>query len=231
MQKPKRIEALALHNLYVLKTEVALSKQAIKEGRLWEHVSAKARSHPKLMEALARVGDRKGFSLDGTAVTKAKALLLFDRHDYDRPELVRFRTDVRRRWKPRERALVVLSLSRVNERFFIIVPRLLETAAQNGFSIAIFRPFYGLVPLELYCDYPASQTVMPAAVDKVIVDSSLAEGEGLAKKHRFAKVTVLYDDDRATAAKLARLCGGRLSRISPKYVAELRKRAPGLGVH
>ncbi len=98
-------------------------------------------------------------------MTKPKALLLFDRFDYGRPELVRFRSDVRHRWRPKEKALVILSMSRVNERFFIMVPRLLEMAAEHGFSIAVFRPFYGLVPLELYCDYPASQTVMPATVE------------------------------------------------------------------
>ena len=231
MQKPKRIEALALHNLHVLKTEVASSKQAIKEGRLWEHVSMKARSHPKLLEALVRVGDRKGTSLEGTPVTKAKALLLFDRLDYGRPELVRFRTGVLHRWKPRERALVILSMSRVNERFFIVVPRLLEMAAEHGFSLTVFRPFYGLVPLELYCVYPASQTVMPATVDGAVIGSSLAEARTLVQKQSFAKVSVLYDDDEVLASKLARLCGGSQLRVGTKYVAELKKRAPGLGVH
>ena len=108
LPKAERIGALGLHNLYVLQSEVASSKQAIKEGRLWEYVSMKARGHPKLLEAMARLGEGGGLLLEGTPVTKAKALMLFDSLDYSRPELNRFRENVARRWAPEEGSLVVL---------------------------------------------------------------------------------------------------------------------------
>ena len=48
----KRIDELAKHNLYVLRAEVLAVKQAIRDGRLWEYVTQKARAHPKLTEAV-----------------------------------------------------------------------------------------------------------------------------------------------------------------------------------
>jgi hypothetical protein len=69
------------------------------------------------------------------------------------------------------------------------------------------------------------------AVGGVVVDSSLAEARDLVKSERFSKVTILYDDDGALASRLARLCGGHQVHIGPRYVAELKRRSPGLGIH
>lgn len=231
LPKAERIGALGLHNLYVLQSEVASSKQAIKEGRLWEYVSMKARGHPKLLEAMARLGEGGGLLLEGTPVTKAKALMLFDSLDYSRPELNRFRENVARRWAPEEGSLVVLCIAKMSDRFFISVPRLLDLAVEHGFSVAVFRPFFGLVPLELYCDYPASQTVMPAVVSKELLDRSLAVAASLVRKPGFSKVTVVYDVDSVVASRLARLCGAKLVHMGPKYFAGLKELAPRLGVH
>ena len=41
----EKIDKLAKHNLYVLRSEVFI-KQAITEGRLWEYVGQKARAIP-----------------------------------------------------------------------------------------------------------------------------------------------------------------------------------------
>ncbi len=46
-----RTKLLALHNLYVLMEELKRVKQAIREGRLWEYLEERARSHPALARA------------------------------------------------------------------------------------------------------------------------------------------------------------------------------------
>jgi 7-cyano-7-deazaguanine tRNA-ribosyltransferase len=51
MPENKRVELLALHNLYVLAREIKTVKQAIKEGRLWELLEYRSRAHPSLYEA------------------------------------------------------------------------------------------------------------------------------------------------------------------------------------
>jgi 7-cyano-7-deazaguanine tRNA-ribosyltransferase len=49
LNKDEKINKIALHNLYAIKSEVDRVKEAIHEGRLWEYVIKKARSHPKLL--------------------------------------------------------------------------------------------------------------------------------------------------------------------------------------
>jgi len=226
--KADRVRALALHNLYVLKAEVDSAKEALKEGRLWELVSAKARSHPRLLDAMTSLDASSDLMLAGTPVTKTKALLLFDAFDWGRPELVRFRSRVRDVWEPSEDDLVVMVISKVSERFFISVPKLLGIAAENGLSVCVYRPFFGLVPLELYSDYPASQSVLPREPSRELSDLTLAHVELLGRKKKFKRVHVLYDGDRALAAKLSRLLGGRLVRMEEKHLAEFRRLAPML---
>lgn len=55
MDRGLRVRILAKHNLYVILREVELVKQAIHEGRLWELVAIRARSHPTLLEATYRI--------------------------------------------------------------------------------------------------------------------------------------------------------------------------------
>ena len=48
----KRTRLLALHNLYESFSEIKRIKQAIVDGRLWELVQIRCRSHPRLLDAL-----------------------------------------------------------------------------------------------------------------------------------------------------------------------------------
>ncbi|MGB9714660.1 MAG: tRNA guanosine(15) transglycosylase TgtA, partial [Candidatus Bathyarchaeales archaeon] len=55
MPKEKRQVFLAEHNLHVCVSELNRIKQAIKDGRLWEHLEVRARGHPALFQALKRL--------------------------------------------------------------------------------------------------------------------------------------------------------------------------------
>ncbi len=55
MPDNKRTELLALHNLYVLAKEIRTVKQHIREGRLWELLEYRSRSHPALFEAFNKL--------------------------------------------------------------------------------------------------------------------------------------------------------------------------------
>jgi 7-cyano-7-deazaguanine tRNA-ribosyltransferase len=232
LPKAQRTEALALHNLYILKSEVDSAKQAIKEGRLWEHASQKARSHPKLAEGMRFSRKMMELMLQGTPVTKAKALLLFDAADFDRPELVRSREAMASACKPRTKSAAVLLTTRAGERFFGSVPDLLQVAFAYRFDIHLFRPFFGIVPLALYGDYPISQSVMPKTVDDGVLERSIECASAFLKQRAYGRITLLTDSEYSPVAKkLARACRGRVVTIGPKYEAELRKLAPSLGVH
>ncbi|MFQ6072999.1 MAG: tRNA guanosine(15) transglycosylase TgtA, partial [Methanosarcinales archaeon] len=55
MEKEKKEELLARHNLYATFMEIKLVKQSIKEGSLWELVERRCRAHPKLLGGLKQL--------------------------------------------------------------------------------------------------------------------------------------------------------------------------------
>jgi 7-cyano-7-deazaguanine tRNA-ribosyltransferase len=55
LPKEERHRLLAEHNLYVSFSELRRVKQAIVEGRLWEHMEMRAHGHPSLFQALKKV--------------------------------------------------------------------------------------------------------------------------------------------------------------------------------
>lgn len=55
MEAHERVKTLAKHNLYVTFAEMRTIRQAIRDNRLWELIQERARSHPKLLEALRYV--------------------------------------------------------------------------------------------------------------------------------------------------------------------------------
>lgn len=52
LEEKEKTKMLAIHNLHVINREVKRVKTALKEGRLWELIEERARTHPSLREAL-----------------------------------------------------------------------------------------------------------------------------------------------------------------------------------
>lgn len=153
-----RINNLAKHNLYVLKQEVSYVKQSIYDGRLWEYVLQKARSHPKLMDAIHTI---KNFDYiqDSTPIFKQKAIYLFEPIDQYRPELKHFRNMLINNYKPVNSDVLLLYPDQ-GLRPFYLSPILQNLAKKyNSATICLYTPFFGLIPVELSDIYPASHNV------------------------------------------------------------------------
>ncbi|NPA47773.1 MAG: tRNA guanosine(15) transglycosylase TgtA [Thermococci archaeon] len=73
MPKEERERLLALHNLWVIKSEIERVRQAIKEGSLWRLVDERARSHPKMFAAYKRLLSYERFLEEREPVTKPSA--------------------------------------------------------------------------------------------------------------------------------------------------------------
>jgi len=65
---------LATHNLYQLHKEITNVKQAIRDGRLWDYVGIKCRSHPKLWDTFRNLDKYVDFLEDGTPLFKPRAI-------------------------------------------------------------------------------------------------------------------------------------------------------------
>jgi 7-cyano-7-deazaguanine tRNA-ribosyltransferase len=146
MDTSTRIIELAKHNLFVLRMEINILKQAITDGRLWEYVVQKARSHPKLMEALAYVKNHPIME-SGTKKFKIKAAFFFDSIDYYRPEARLYREMIARFKSSKSRVL-----------FYPLVRE------YQGFQICSYNAFLGIIPVELCDIYPAAHNLSNQAV-------------------------------------------------------------------
>jgi 7-cyano-7-deazaguanine tRNA-ribosyltransferase len=161
LNKDEKINKIALHNLYAIKSEVDRVKEAIHEGRLWEYVIKKARSHPKLFEAIDIFTNNPNYFLKTTPKFKDSAIFLFSRVDQFRPEIISYHNMVRR-FRTKKNTLVITGDS--SRKPFYLSPEytILKKKFSNPESIQFcqYNPFLGLVPLEISDIFPAAHNVM-----------------------------------------------------------------------
>lgn len=156
MDSGTRIIELAKHNLHILKMEINILKQVITDGRLWEYVVQKARSHPKLMEALAYIKDHPIME-SGTKRFKSKAAFFFDSIDYYRPEARQYREMVVRFRSSKSR---VLFYPEQDIKPFYTSNRYADLVKEyQGFQICSYNAFLGIIPVELCDIYPAAHNL------------------------------------------------------------------------
>lgn len=147
---------LAKHNLYILKLEINMVKQAIMDGRLWEYVAQKARSHPKLMEALAYIKDHPIIE-SGTRRFKSKAAFFYDSIDCYRPEAKQYREMVARFKSSKLRALFYPEQDL--KPFYSSYQYNDLVKEYEGFQICSYSAFLGIIPVELCDIYPAAHNL------------------------------------------------------------------------
>jgi 7-cyano-7-deazaguanine tRNA-ribosyltransferase len=196
MIKDDRIEEIAKHNLYVLRAEVNAVKQAIVDGRLWEYVMLKARSHPKLMKAMDLFRDFE-FLEDGTPLFKEKALFLYDPIDQYRPEALRFRRIASMFRSIVKRDLVLYPTVELqpfySTRDFVDLVKKFPEA-----QICAYNQFLGVIPVEICDIFPASHHVSSAdtATRHQAKDypSFLESLNNFLAHNTFENITIIADD-------------------------------------
>ena len=165
MPKEERERLLALHNLYVCSREVRAIRQAIREGSLWEHLSIRSRSHPSLARALKKLACYSDIIEKCSPTSRKKGIFIFSPLDMHRPEVVRFKQRLLKRFKPPSTEILLLMpyttgrpFSRSREH-----DELLGSLAELGMELAkkvhvcLFGLPFGIVPLELDQLHPLSQ--------------------------------------------------------------------------
>ena len=165
LKKEERIDKIALFNLYSIKAEVNRVKQAIREGRLWEYTMKKARSHPKLFEAIDIFTKNADFFVDSTPRFKQKAIFLFSKEDQFRPEILTFHNYVRK-FRTKKKTLVITPDTNIKPAFVSKEYTSISAKFKDKESIQFcnYNPFLGLVPIELSDIFPASHYVMARKV-------------------------------------------------------------------
>lgn len=164
-EKPKaeRQRLLAEHNLFVSFAELRRIKQAILEGRLWEHLEMRAHAHPSLLRALKRVKKYEDYLEKNNPVTKNSGLFFFDSVGLARPEVVRHRKRMKEYYSPPAKAEVLLLLPQTNGKPFHksrewhdILSKLYQTLSEKSSTVhaCFYAAPFGVVPVELDEVYP-----------------------------------------------------------------------------
>ncbi|MGI0089163.1 MAG: tRNA guanosine(15) transglycosylase TgtA [Nitrosopumilaceae archaeon] len=163
LENEEKMNKVALHNLFAIKAEVERVKEAIHEGRLWEHILKKSRSHPKLFETIDVFTKNPTYFTPTTPRFKEKAVFLFSKEDQFRPEILSFHR-MARKFKSNKDIVVVIPDGTIrpfylSKEYNNIKKRFVKKHKNAQFCQ--FNPFLGIIPLEISDMYPAAHYVMP----------------------------------------------------------------------
>ncbi|MEM2393535.1 MAG: tRNA guanosine(15) transglycosylase TgtA [Candidatus Bathyarchaeia archaeon] len=178
MPKEERQRFLAEHNLYACLSEIKHVKQAIKEGRLWEHLVEVAHVHPFLLQALKRLGKYERFIEKYSPTVKRRGLFFFSSLDLARPEVVRHRIRLTERYSKPKNAKILLLLPQTRTKPFHKSKEFKETVKVlksvmeeplRCVHFCFYEAPFGVVPIELDEVYPLSQNESAMPPDKETV--------------------------------------------------------------
>ncbi len=172
MPKEERQAFLAEHNLYVCLSELKRIKQAIKDGRLWEHLEMRAHGHPALLQALKKLKKYEDFIEKHSPSVKKSGIFFFNSVGLIRPEVVRHRKRLTERYFPPKEAKILLLMPQTRSKpfhkaqEFKKTEKLLQSTLKtrpDKVHICFYAAPFGVIPIELDEVYPLSQheTVLP----------------------------------------------------------------------
>jgi 7-cyano-7-deazaguanine tRNA-ribosyltransferase len=193
---------LAEHNLYACSAELRRIKEAIRDGRLWEHVKMRANAHPALQTAMRRIRNNAEFIEKLSPKTKRKGLFFFDSYDLYRPEVLHHRKRLVERYtNPAESAVLVLvpqsrskpfHKAREFQKIRHILQQMSECLSVKAHVCFYCAPF-GIVPIELDEVYPLSQHDTALPLDDVTVEYVARESESFIRRSNYRGVVLIHD--------------------------------------
>ena len=157
LESTEKINQVAIHNLHAIKLEVDKVKQTIYEGRLWEYVMKKARSHPKLFEMIEVMTNNSEFLSASTPKFKERAIFLFSKEDQFRPEVQSFHNMVRK-FKSKKKKVVITKESNTKPGYLSHQYLGLKRKFKDFDSVQVcqYNPQLGLIPIEISDIFPAA---------------------------------------------------------------------------
>jgi len=216
MPKDERERELTRHNLYVCFSEMRRIKQAIVEGRLWEHLEMRAHSHPALLQALKQLGKYSEYVERHSPVAKRSGLFFFSHLGLARPEVTRYRKRLLERYRPPEEAKVLLLLpdpghkrTRRSRGYKKALATVCEKLGidRNMVHVCVYAPPFGVIPSELEGVYPLSQYEYAYPPDCETAEYVARRVAEYIDAMRYGK-TVMLKEDVAWQEKATEICSG-----------------------
>ncbi len=163
--KKLRTELLAKHNLHVSYSELKTIRQAIREGKLWELVEIRTRSHPNLIRGLNVLKKYSGFIEKYEKRYKKGGLFYISSETLNRPIITRQLKYLKNTYIVPESVKYVLILPEldVNRESSPIIKKWLnfienfKEINRKLIHVIFMTTLFGIVPLELSDSYPFGQ--------------------------------------------------------------------------
>lgn len=216
MPSNERQVFLAEHNLYACIAELKRIKQAIKEGRLWEHLEFRAHTHPTLFQALKRLKKYAEFIEKHSPTVKTSGIFFFSSVGLYRPEVVRHKDRLFERFtvSGNEKTVVLLPQTRVKpfhrselyKRVVKVIGTVLGEKWFNNVNVCFYEAPFGVVPIELDEVYPLSQheTAMPP--DSETVEFVAAQVADFIRQKVKCRTVVFFHDGENWGEKVLEAC-------------------------
>ncbi len=212
MPKMEREVFLAEHNLYVCAGELRRIKQAIREGRLWEHVEMRCHAHPALLSALKLTVNYKDFFEKYSPVVKPSGLFFFNSIGLARPEVVHYRNRLLERYRSPENLKILLLMPQTrikpfhkSEEFRRVRRIICQAGVVDCVHVCFYAAPFGVTPLELDEVYPLSQHEIAIPLDNEVVSYVSERVLDFIAYGNYASV-VLLEDYENWESRISKAC-------------------------
>ena len=204
MVKPQkeRETFLAEHNLYVCMTELRRVKQAIKDGRLWEHIEMRTHAHPALFSALKKLKNHADFIEKHSPTVKKSGLFFFSSAGLTRPQVTHYKKRLKERYRSPENKQVLLLAPQTKKKpfhkaaeFNLIehVSRHLSKELASKIHVCVYASPFGVIPIELDEVYPLSQHEIALPLDQETVDYVANQTAEYIRQQSYGSVVLIHD--------------------------------------
>lgn len=233
LPKDERQKLLAEHNLHVSFSEIRQIKQAITEGRLWEHMEMRAHGHPSLLQALKKLAKYSEHLEKQSPITKKSGIFFFSSLGLARPEVFRYKQRLHYRYSPPATAKILLLLPQARKKPFhtsreheIVMRKLKETAGDkiNSIHVCTYAAPFGMIPTELDDVYPISQNMIASPFDTETVAYVAKQTADYVKRTKYERI-ILLCDSKIWNEKILTACSRACKKNQVPFVA-LTERDP-----
>jgi len=204
----ERTQFLAEHNLSACLQEIETIKEAIVEGRLWELVEVRSRSHPSLLDGFRRIGKHQADMTRGAPSTKPKGIFYFDSTSLQRPEYVMYLDRLVRDYEPPKAAKTALLVPATRQGLEDRVS--MHTGLANvdrSTHACLYDPPYGIVPSELEDTFPFRHTEIPREPDPETLKAMAEAVRMYLAKNRYYRSIIVVHSSKDWQTRFARMCG------------------------
>lgn len=197
----EREEFLAEHNLHACQAELNRIKQAIRDGRLWEHIEMRTHAHPALFTSLKKLKHYAEFIQKFSPTVKQGGLFYFSSAGLTRPEISVYKQRMLNRYIQPKNTRVLALVPQTPKKpmheayeFNIIKQtfRKLGAVLYNQVHVCFYAAPFGVIPLELDEVYPLSQHETALPLDHETVNYVAKTVSEYVKQGQYKTVVLLH---------------------------------------